>query len=60
MKARAVLIGLVSTMLVTSSSHSNAENGTKVFQALLEGYQETPAVSSTGSGAHGGSIILWG
>jgi CHRD domain-containing protein len=50
MKARAVLMGLVSTMFLTSSSHS-AENGTKVFQALLDGYTETPAVSSTGSGA---------
>jgi hypothetical protein len=54
MKIRGISASLVlvtATMLLSPGSHAVAQPGTKVFQALLEGFQETPAISTNGTGA---------
>ena len=54
MKTRGISASLVlvtATMLLSPWSHAVAQPGTKVFQALLEGFQETPAISTNGTGA---------
>src|SRR5262245_35154511 len=51
MKALSALVGIVSGLLLVLGSHAHAQPGTKVFQADLEGYQETPlTLSTTGTG----------
>jgi CHRD domain len=47
MKTRGALVAMVSALLVALGSHVHAQPGTKVFQADLEGYQETPLTLST-------------
>src|SRR5437879_9994871 len=44
-------IALATTaMLLGFASHANADNNKKPFQAELEGFQETPAISTNGTG----------
>ena len=44
------LVCVTAVILLSSGSVADAQSGGKVFQAILEGFQETPAISTTGTG----------
>jgi len=47
MKTHCALVAMISALLLALGSPVHAQPGTKVFQADLEGYQETPLTLST-------------
>jgi len=54
MKIRGIsgsLVFVIVTMLLNPGSHADAQPGTRVFQAILDGFQETPSISTKATGA---------
>src|SRR2546422_819326 len=53
MNSPRILVSIMLTIiavLLTGAWRVDADSGTRVFQARLEGFQETPAISTNGTG----------